>query len=903
MRLRTVILILLIALLAGIAWLLTRPGDVPDAVTDVDEVHARATRTTDGPAVPRRPRVSRERRGAAPVEPEAEIPIPPPVDLAKANRDLDLFGVVVNESDRPVAGADIRTFHFDETRPVLWDPDRLFRDLPGPRTRSAEDGTFSIRLERDRIVDLQVTAEGYAKTTLTMANAGESVRVVLPSAARLELTVVDEGGAGVEGADIRLWLIYGEFSFQSYDEERRGTTDSTGRIVIDDLHSATAWVQVRHGDVGTTVEDVKLEAGVMTEKEVILGTGRTVQGRVTDAETGEPIPGAKMRLWFGTDALAIADAEGRYEIAGVGGDFGFQLTAEAPGYASEVKPIPADGDLDFDLMRGVTAFGTVIDMSAEPIGGVLVFASGMDWEGGTTEVDLLEARTRADGTFTLEGLHPTIAQVVSFQKRGYGRETIRLDHELGIGAELDLGLVVLPDPRRIEGRALTEDDLPLPRVSVAISRLYESKEEKDETFVEDILGAQGSCRTDDLGRFRFAGLAAGTYKLLLHVGGRPTVDEVVTLPADSDLLDVEIRAPSGRSVVVRVEDDFGQPISGAYVTVWSTEMRNALPALTDADGRVTLDGLPDSEVTLSAYVLKGYVITQPKQVVPRGQEVRFVLKRASEITGFVKGPDGKPLRGLIVRGSTGEGGEENIFGFSNPDGSFTLQCPPGSIVDITVAGNPMQVLGGGETQDDSKGTYYEGVLKGVPVPSEGVEVWVKPSAFDGTVTVLVLDPDGNPAPGVAVRAYHAASGRTPPQITTGADGRAELTGLPRSQITISAYHGYRTGPLKDAVTSVFEQVTPEGQEVILQFTVGLAIEGVVIDEEGQPILGAGVVARSGQGAAVSTGTQADGSFRLMVPDEGPYVIEASRYGEGGVTGSGSVADVIAPSSGITITIQ
>ncbi len=129
--------------------------------------------------------------------------LPSPVDLAAADRDLDLFGIVVNDAGVPVPGALVESFSYPWCRTNVPDVETYSHVEAGPSTRTATDGTFSLRLTRGDSVDLRVTASGYAVTVRPMCLAGEQVRILLGAPASLEVVVDGPDGAPVQ--DVR-WV-------------------------------------------------------------------------------------------------------------------------------------------------------------------------------------------------------------------------------------------------------------------------------------------------------------------------------------------------------------------------------------------------------------------------------------------------------------------------------------------------------------------------------------------------------------------------------------------------------------------------------------------------------------------------------------------------------------------------
>src|SRR5882724_4627906 len=134
---------------------------------------------TSAPSAPAPPRDARPAR-VKPAEAAAvPAPPPPPVDLEHADRDLDLFGVVVDAAGAPVANATLQSVTYPWKRMLSRRLDWAADARTGPSTRSAADGTFALRLRRAESVTLRVGAAGFATIERPYSRAGERVRIVL----------------------------------------------------------------------------------------------------------------------------------------------------------------------------------------------------------------------------------------------------------------------------------------------------------------------------------------------------------------------------------------------------------------------------------------------------------------------------------------------------------------------------------------------------------------------------------------------------------------------------------------------------------------------------------------------------------------------------------------------------
>lgn len=161
---------------------------------------------------------------------------------------------------------------------------------------------------------------------------------------------------------------------------------------------------------------VAVVAGTSTTADVTLPDSNRVQGLVLDPG-GAPLPGASVYA-SGADysswAWAITDAEGRYELLGLGS--GPHTVSASPPYdrdellsASTDVELVGDTELDLTLEPEASIAGTVVDASGSGVGGVTVTAE-VDGSGRSTT-------TADDGTFRLGQLRAG-DHVVSFRLNG-----------------------------------------------------------------------------------------------------------------------------------------------------------------------------------------------------------------------------------------------------------------------------------------------------------------------------------------------------------------------------------------------------------------------------------------------------------------------------------------------------
>lgn len=261
-------------------------------------------------------------------------------------------------------------------------------------------------------------------------------------------------------------------------------------------------------------------------------------------------------------------------------------------------------------------------------------------------------------------------------------------------------------------------------------------------------GLRRSTTTDGEGRFEFKELPAGTFSLTanktgyvnLQYGQRRPFEQGTPIPlADGQVLEkVDFSLPRGGVIVIRVSDDFAEPIAGAQVQIqryqYQADGQRRLStvqsgisglAMTDDRGELRGYGLMPGEYIVSASLRalgapgasndagEGFSPTffpgviNADQAVPVsirvGEEATaqfsLIASRLSRLSGIVVDSEGRPVAGaalsMVTRTATSM--SSSGAGVTGPDGSFTIGgVSPG---DHSIDVRPRPVLGatgGGE---------------------------------------------------------------------------------------------------------------------------------------------------------------------------------------------------------------
>jgi hypothetical protein len=244
-----------------------------------------------------------------------------------------------------------------------------------------------------------------------------------------------------------------------------------------------------------------------------------------------------------------------------------------------------------------------------------------------------------------------------------------------------------------------------------------------------------SVTTDSEGRYEFAGLPEGRYRLFVNKAGYVALEYGQARPFEAGkpldittaqvLEKIDFSLPRGSAITGRITDEFGDPITDVQVEALRYQFANGerqlvnagRSAQTDDLGAYRIFGLMPGDYVVRASLRPnmppgprsaetdqtGYPgtyypgvtdVTQAQTVTAAlGQELSsvgfpLVPARLSRISGTVTGSDGRPLGGAVVvvraRGGAGMGPlRMNNAGGNQvrPDGSFQLtNVPPGEYV-------------------------------------------------------------------------------------------------------------------------------------------------------------------------------------------------------------------------------
>ncbi len=240
--------------------------------------------------------------------------------------------------------------------------------------------------------------------------------------------------------------------------------------------------------------------------EVVVGSPKSIAGRVVDAATGAPITCFEIVGYLGWRICGNAGASLRMEVMSSGGSFAVvglksdtnDLQFRAFGYAEET--LETDGIRTADsravvvrMHRAVTVRGSVVHrLTGLPMAGQGIHLA---FEGGGRSLEPLGS-TKGDGTFEVTGIRPGPFRLSAGDELFSGSESGPLAGRPG--ETIEGVLMRHSESGAIEGIARTEAVPELRASNVSLRRAEESE-------------ARIHLSPDAQGRFRFPGVRPGDY--------------------------------------------------------------------------------------------------------------------------------------------------------------------------------------------------------------------------------------------------------------------------------------------------------------------------------------------------------------------------------------------------------
>ncbi len=794
---------------------------------------------------------------------------------------------VVDTNGQPVSGAIVESYRVADTTASA-------ETSPQLQERGTTDasGTVTFTTTNQTIFTLIARKPGFSLSWSTSYPnaASETNTAELLLTRPLAVAGMVQDAAGKPVPDAAVWvclaarsatrgegfppreMLYSKLGRQRLDSR----TDAAGRFRIDGLPSdATVELMVTKPTLALDQpprpwggSGLSLQAG---ESNIVLVVkpASVIEGRVTQADTGTPVAGARIvaaagAFGDGVQPPSVTAPDGNFRLADLSaGEYRLRATVgtnEFPDWVCDVVTATVDAGATNRDVKITASHGGVLEVivrdpsSNQPIKDAYVSASKQATSQGVRTSDQGMARMRlVPGDYQLfvsrEGLSRYQSQVTV------------------AGGQTNQLTVTLEPAARISGTVLDPNDSPVPKATVSLF-----PNQRVET------------RTDTEGRFtltydpnQFTGMQVTQHSLIAR---DPAGLLAVALDVEEESSNVTVRLEPALTLAGRVTDTNGNAIANAEVQTmyWTERMSSSLgpPVRTDAQGRFEVKGLPSGHryqvfASATGFGRSGRIVDSPETDKLRAELEPLQLPPANlRIAGVVVDADDKPVAGAFVNGF-GEA-QPSLNGRTDVKGRFSF--------DHVCAG-PIQLSANNPSGGGYGNTAAEGGDTNITIQIGATQTFGR-SGKTLKIAGSVVDTDGKPAPKIMVSLFPMPQG----ERRTDAEGRYTLTfdsnqfgGMQINQRIVVARDATRN---LAASANVEEDTT----NVNLRLEPGLTLAGRVTDTDGKAITNAEaqvvlMTDRMGSGIGSSVRVDAEGRFEIKgLPSDRRYSVTASAKGFG-----------------------
>ncbi|AFE04482.1 PDZ domain-containing protein [Corallococcus coralloides DSM 2259] len=672
-----------------------------------------------------------------------------------------------------------------------------------------------------------------------MQDADGALRVETVTAsgplAGAEVTLYLRGPAS-PGSRLPSWRVAGQ-----------GRTDAAGALVLPARPGPYLVTAHAEGLALARAEVTRPHGEALSKVRLLLESGVSLTGLTVERVGGAPVPMTELTLTPHTgfeDALPVflqtgasVPDEARHEaLSDARGAFGFhglargeyQLEARAPGHAprriARVHVPGTDVRVEMDGSAFIEGFVTRADGTPAP--GARVSAWGED---GAVEVEAGDT-----GSFSLD-VPPGSFQVTA----RHGAETGTVVERPGSTVKGETGAAEGPI---VVGPGMTVKDVRIRLGGAASLAGVVRRKDSGEAIAGATVGVRAhgdradllQARSEADGRFEVGGLAPGAYDVQVRAPGfQPlTRTGLGVLAGQRFELVLELAAP-GR-IEGTVVDGSEAPLPGVSVVAqlrWRP-LPDALPSVTDAQGRFTLEDVPEGTVYVAARRADSEdEVRQPVRVeAGKTATARLTLVGEGVLEGTVRKEDGARPSGAVTVTAhrVGAAASESVDVPAKPDGTWSMRVGAGRY-QLSAWLSALRFQNGDQQQVvelEAGGRRHVDLVVGEPR---------KP------LRVTVLEPNGAPSVHATVMATEAGHTDIQAEEMTDAAGQAVLAldGLGSDAWRVWSTNGGRQGEAAS--------VSASQKELTLQLKPAAQLRGTVRSAGGREVRGFALTVTAARG--------------------------------------------------------
>jgi len=530
----------------------------------------------------------------------------------------EVSGLVQDREGRPVGGATVALSS------IYWD-DEDVESSDAVYINNSLKARFSVKTGLDgrwTMDNIPTTGLGmflldspqYARVVLNVAlDSGKPPAPLLARpGASVTGRVVDAAGAPVAGIN----LFAGSEKRDPDTTWAYATSAADGTFKLEGLANGSYTVSAKDPRkllvAAAHTGVVATEGGVAALPDMVATAGAVVQGIVTDAATGAPLPSTYIggsgphypRKSWNVAPATLTDDAGRYTMRLMPGKNNVHVAGAAPGYLADEQAPDGHYDLelaagetktaDFKLRKGGALTGVAVDEAHRPVPNAVLTLTYQNTGAGRWEAP---RKVFADekGNWSATGLQ--LGTWLLSVGKGWQVDTppaIKVPETTEVRLRLKKrkmatvkGRVVDSAGRPVEGVRVQ------PRIKQPMDPGQDENQAEQPKFLPPLV-------SDAKGAFQIDEVRPGTRVAWLvdKVGYKYLSGGKVTEAAGTFNSTDIVLAPLTAGLKGVVRDAANKPVAG--IRVYSPDSGNEETATTDAQGRFELNGLPAGEVTVIA---------------------------------------------------------------------------------------------------------------------------------------------------------------------------------------------------------------------------------------------------------------------------------------------------------------
>ncbi len=780
-------------------------------------------------------------------------------------------------------------FDADDFKTPRWHvPDEL-RTRIGDGVAGA-DGRFSIAVASGKNAFLECRAPGFAQGFVEVSDAENpgTYRITLERSGSMRGRVIDAAnGQPIPGVTVTASLKTSRFS--AFDDaglvthrsrsgggdllhEHETETGADGTYELLGIPAGAFRVEVDGQQQGYLPQEndatvVNIEAGVESvNADTQMIRGGFVFGKLTDV-SGQPLQSvffsvsqegaSRLEDVFSGNTVDVGswsevEDDGTYRLGVLEYGVDYRIHADSSDYAPAVQDVRLQpgrdaGPIDFVFAPGSVVSGMVRTASGTPASGIglsLVLHGGNMFDDNMGVNDW--GKSGDDGSFTFEHVPDGAYRIIAVNEMDFDSDAgTPVDVTNGrpvSGIEIIVGEQSSGPSEVISGTVVDARGTPVSDIAVSVFQFGGIPED--------------TTQTDADGRFTFDVDSSFTDTFALEAKGEAGYKRLAGVRPDTE---VRLKLGKRSRVLGLVTDQRGNPMADCVVSLKSTKQNfmefmpfsgNGQESITDEEGRFEIvDIKPGSYRVAAESRSQGTGKSDAIEVADGAtvEGVRVILEPGARISGRVLDPNRQP----VARARVGLLEEDG-----NPMASMAAMMPDefsGSAGSATTDDSGQftipNVPPGSYTITASHRDYARITQPGLQLDSgedmRGIDLML--ATGGGASGVYVVD--GQPVGGIPIQLVGAGGMK---MLTTDADGRFDVTGLPAGKYMIIAMDMSSIGGSDDVSMGGFSDLNQKTIEIV---------DGQITQIDFTPPAGVAV-----SGSIASLGLGADVMVRLRAPD-------------------------------------